>query len=172
MDEGRGSRVEGRAACHAVSLRGGSVAATLASPGGPDKATLQPYRDFLAEVRRVMYHRSMARDTRLFPALTMAALAISCGGTRAVPLTPTPKFAAGQPVSVWQGTAATELTHVRVVNDTILGWPSIACDSCRASIPLSEVDSLTVKSGNEWAWLVPLGAAAATMIVWRATDSD
>jgi hypothetical protein len=34
------------------------------------------------------------------------------------------------------------------------------------------VDSLTVKSGNEWAWLVPLGAAAATMIVWRATDSD
>jgi hypothetical protein len=58
------------------------------------------------------------------------------------------------------------------VNDTILGWPSIACDSCRASIPLSEVDSLTVKSGNEWAWLVPLGAAAAVLIVWRATDSD
>jgi hypothetical protein len=102
----------------------------------------------------------------------MAALTISCGGTRAVPLTPAPKFAAGQQVTVWQGTTTAQLTHVQVMNDTVHGWSSISCDSCRASIPLSEVDSLTVKAGNEWAWLVPLGAAAAVMIVWRATDSD
>jgi hypothetical protein len=114
----------------------------------------------------------MTRDTRQFLALTMAALTISCGGTRAVPLTPAPKFAAGQQVTVWQGTTTAQLTHVQVMNDTVHGWSSISCDSCRASIPLSEVDSLTVKAGNEWAWLVPLGAAAAVMIVWRATDSD
>lgn len=113
--------------------------------------------------------------TRLFRALVpiLATVYMSaCGSTHAVSLSPAPKFAPGQHVTVWQGATVTQLTHVQVMNDTVRGRSSISCDSCRAGIPLSEVDSLTVKSGNEWAWLVPLGAAAAVMIVWRATESD
>ncbi len=123
-------------------------------------------------IARVLYHQCMRRDTRLFLVATIAALTTSCARTRAVPLSPAPKFAAQQHVSVWQGPAATQLVHVQILNDTVHGRSSAACDSCSTSIPLSEVDSLTTRSGNEWAWAIPLGVAAGVMIVWRATDSD
>ena len=96
----------------------------------------------------------------------------ACGSTHSVVLSPAPEFAPGQHVSVWRGTTATQLTRAQVERDAIQGTLAVSCDSCRTSIPLTEVDSLTVRSGNEWAWTVPLGVAAAVMIVWRATDSD
>lgn len=115
----------------------------------------------------------MIRHAQSLLAAAAAALTISCSRTHTVSLVPVPKFAPNQPVSIWQGDSANPWRQVRIDGGTLYGMPDgAACDSCSAAVPLDEIDSLTVKSGNEWAWALPLGAAAAAMIVWRATDSD
>lgn len=114
----------------------------------------------------------MARTFRTLVSTIALVFVSACGSTHSVALSPAPKLAPGQHVSVWRGTTATQLTRAQGERDTIQGTLAVNCDSCRTSIPPTEVDSLTVRSGNEWAWAVPLGVAAAVMIVWRATDSD
>ena len=95
----------------------------------------------------------------------------ACAGTRTVALSPAPRFGAGQRVVAWLGDSSRTLRRVRVDADTLRAVRD-GCDSCQVVIPVQEVDSLTTRSGNEWLWAVPVGAAAAVMLVWRATDSD
>ena len=59
-----------------------------------------------------------------------------------------------QQVEVWQGGRALRLHAVRLVHDSVSGVPYLQrpdCDSCRVSLPRTEVDSL--RAGNPTAGL-------------------
>src|SRR5512135_3818631 len=72
------------------------------------------------------------------------ALACSAGWHQPPSLTPGP-LPPRQQVQVWQHGAALRWHRVQVSSDSISGIPffqSIACDTCRATVARTEVDSL------------------------------
>jgi hypothetical protein len=94
--------------------------------------------------------------------LTIAASACSPGWSNFGPLQPG-AFPVAQQVQVWTGRKSTVWHAVQVGRDSVSGIPymkSRQCDSCRVSLPVTQVDSL--RTGNKTGGL---GKSAIVVIV-------
>jgi len=97
-----------------------------------------------------------------------ALLATGCGAGWHQPGTaPTGALPPRQQVQVWQAGSAVRWHAVRVSSDSVSGIPfmkSIACDSCRTSVPRASVDSLRLGSpvGSFWK---TVGLVAGTFVL-------
>jgi hypothetical protein len=108
----------------------------------------------------------MLQSGRRLLALHLSLATAACASTpRRVELNPTSPVPPRQEVEVWRGRDARTLHGVALSDSLLSGVPlhrAPACDSCRITIPLAEVDSLRYVS-TERNWMI-LAAIPFVMI--------
>ena len=108
----------------------------------------------------------------------MLLLLPGCAGPRRVdPISPG-IMPARQMVEVWRGRRAVTLHGVEIEERELTGIPyfkPVQCDSCRLTIPLDQVDSLNIVSGDENALLgtgMVIGTFLTVLLAWRTAAKN
>ena len=105
----------------------------------------------------------------------LAVLSASCGaGWHRLPQVEPGDLSPRQQVEVWSGGAARRWHAVRVGPDSITGIPylrPIGCDSCRAAVPRSGVDSIRLGDpvGGFWRTVAIVVAAPLAIMIWECS---